>query len=168
MSWSIRPERPGDEPAIRRVTAAAFAGHPHSGGSEPRIVDGLRADGDLSLSLVAERAGEIVGHVAFSPARLSGGEPGWLTLGPISVLPGLHGQGAGRALIEAGLARLREDGACGAVVLGEPELYGRFGFVPGTALRIAGPLADYFQVLALAGEIPASTVEFASAFGQAR
>jgi putative acetyltransferase len=168
MSRIIRAERPGDEAAIRGVTRAAFAGHPHSDGNEPAIVDALRADGDLALSLVADEGGAIVGHAAFSPAQLSGGEPGWLTLGPLSVLPDRQGRGTGRALVEAGLARLRDAGARGIVVLGDPELYGRFGFLRGTPLGIAGPLAGYFQVLPFTSRIPAATVDFAAGFGATR
>ncbi|MBO9517600.1 MAG: N-acetyltransferase [Porphyrobacter sp.] len=164
----IRPERPGDEAAIFAVTEAAFTGHPHSEGTEPAIVDALRADGDLVLSLVAERAGEIVGHVAYSPAALSGGDEGWMALGPISVHPNQQGQGIGRALVEAGSKHWQEAGAKGVVLLGDPALYGRFGFVRETPLHITGPLAEYFQTLPFTAEIPASSVTFAQAFRLAR
>jgi putative acetyltransferase len=163
--WILREERPGDEAAIRRITAAAFAGHPYSDGTEAAIIDALRADGDLALSLVAEADGAIVGHVAFSPASLSGGERGWLALGPISVLAEWQGRGIGRALIEAGIRHWRENGAKGLVVLGDPALYARFGFVRRARLRIGGPLSEYFQVLPLGDDAPAGTVEFAPAFG---
>jgi putative acetyltransferase len=165
---TIRAERPGDEPAIHRVTEAAFADHAHSEGTEPAIVDALRAGGDLALSLVAEQSGEIVGHAAFSKAILSGGEQGWYALGPISVLPEQQGQGIGRALVEAGAAHWRGAGAQGIVLLGDPALYSRFGFVRGTPLHIEGPLADYFQVLPFTESIPAAAVTFAPAFRLAR
>ncbi|HXV31231.1 MAG TPA: GNAT family N-acetyltransferase, partial [Sinorhizobium sp.] len=61
----IRPERDGDRGAIRAVTAAAFAGHPYSDQTEPLIIERLRAGGALSLSLVAEEEGDVIGHVAF-------------------------------------------------------------------------------------------------------
>lgn len=168
MPWTIRPERPGDAPAIRHVTEAAFAGHPHSEGAEPAIVDALRAQGDLALSLVADAAGEVVGHVAFSRAILSDGGEGWLALGPIGVLPQRQGEGVGRALVEAGAAHWRTAGANGVVLLGDPALYGRFGFVRGTPLHIEGPLAGYFQVLPFTDAIPAASVTFAPAFRQTR
>lgn len=166
--WTIRAERPGEESAIHRVTELAFANHPHSEGTEPAIVEILRATGELTLSLVAEVDGEIVGHVAFSPALLSNGAEGWQTLGPISVHPDWQHQGIGRALIEAGAAHWRAAGARGIVLLGSPDLYSRFGFVRGTPLRLEGPLAPYFQVLAFSDEIPAASVEFAPAFREAR
>lgn len=164
----VRVEQPGDAAAIHRVNQAAFADHPHSEGTEPAIVDALRADGDLALSLVAEDAGEIVGHAAFSPARLSGGQQGWIALGPIAVLPEHQGRGIGRALVEGGVARLREAGASGIVLLGDPALYARFGFVRETPLHITGPLAGYFQALPFTDEVPAAAVEFAPAFRLAR
>ena len=110
----------------------------------------------------------IVGHVAFSPATLSSGEPGWLTLGPVSVHPGFQRQGIARALIEAGVAYWRHAGASGVVLVGSPDFYGRFGFARGTSLRVAGPLAPYFQVHPFTDEIPAASVTFASAFDRAR
>ena len=166
--WTIRAERPGDERAIHRVTELAFANHPHSEGTEPAIVEILRTTGELTLSLVAEVGGEIVGHVAFSPALLSNGVEGWQTLGPLSVHPDWQHQGIGRALIEASAAHWRAAGARGIVLLGSPDLYSRFGFARGTPLRLEGPLAPYFQVLAFSDEIPAASVEFAPAFREAR
>lgn len=163
--WTIREEAPADAPAIHAVTEAAFTDHPHSEGAEPAIVARLRADGDLALSLVAEEAGgAIIGHIAFSPALLSGGETEWFTLGPLSVAPGRQREGVGRSLILAGTARLRARGAAGVVLLGDPAYYARFGFCTGTPLRIEGPLAKYFQVLAFAGPIPDAAVRFAPAF----
>lgn len=164
----LRPERAGDETAIFAVTEAAFTGHPHSEGTEPYIVDALRADGDLLLSLVAEDADAIVGHVAFSPATLSDGSVGWWTLGPISVAPDRQGEGIGRALIEDGARRARDAGAKGIILLGDPALYARFGFVTDTPISLDGPLAPYLQVLAFGPDIPAATVCFAPAFSMVK
>ena len=165
---TIRAEVPGDEPAIRSVVEAAFADHPHSKGTEPAIVDRLRSDGDLALSLVAEQDGAIVGHAAYSAAVLSSGETGWFALGPIGVLPARQGRGIGRMLVEAGTARLTAVGAKGIVLLGDPELYARFGFVRDTPLSVAGPLAGYFQVLPFVQEVAEAQVRFAPAFSLAR
>jgi len=65
----LRPETETDRAAIRVLTAAAFDGHPHSDGSEPRILDALRDAGALTLSLVAEIDSQVVGHSAFSPVE---------------------------------------------------------------------------------------------------
>jgi putative acetyltransferase len=120
MNPTIRPERPGDEDAIGEVTRLAFASHPHSRQTEHFIVAALRKAGALSVSLVAEEDGRIVGHIAFSPVRVGDGSSGWHGLGPVSVLPALQGQGIGRALIEHGLEELRRLGAGGCVLLGDP------------------------------------------------
>ena len=86
MSWTIREERPGDEQAITALVDAAFRDAPHSDGTEAAIVERLRADGDLALSLVAAE-GSLVGHVAFSPVTLSDGTARWYGLGPVAVSP---------------------------------------------------------------------------------
>lgn len=168
MSWAIRPERAGDEAAIHSVTAEAFADHPHSDGAEPFIVDRLRADGDLTLSLVAEGEGEVIGHVAFSPATLSDGSAGWLALGPISVARVRQGEGIGRALVEAGTEACRKLGAKGVILLGDVALYSRFGFVQDTPIKLDGPLAPFLQVMPFVDDIPDASVTFAPAFSQTR
>lgn len=164
MIASIRTERPGDAAAIRAVTAEAFAGTPLSDGSEPRIVDALRADGDLALSLVATlQDGAIAGHVAFSPVHIDGAER-WYGLGPVSVRPAWQGRGIGGELIEAGLAALRQRGAGGVVVVGDPRYYARFGFARDARLAYPHPGGEYLQRLLLAGEAPAGAVHYARAF----
>ena len=165
MSATIRPERASDEAAIRALVAAAFDGHPHSDGSEPGIVDALRADGDLAISLVAEEGGAIVGHVAFSPVSVSDGCQGWFGLGPAAVDPARQGEGIGTALIERGLDLLRDRGAAGCVVLGDPAYYARFGFAHDPALTYPGPPPEYFQRLVIGNSGAQGVVAYARAFG---
>jgi len=165
VNLTIRPERAGDEVAIRRVTATAFAGQPHSDGSEPTIVDRLRVDGDLTLSLVAEAADGIVGQVAFSPVSIADGSAKWYGLGPVSVLPEEQGRGIGSRLIEHGLRDLTDRGARGVVLLGDPAYYRRFGFQHDPRLTFPGPPPEYFQRLVIEGEPPAGVVRYAKAFG---
>lgn len=125
----IRPEVSSDHDTIGRLTTTAFAPMPFSEGNEAECINRLRADGDLTLSLVALDAGEIVGHVAFSPAYLNGIFDGWYGLGPISVWPEHQKHGIGKALIKAGLRRLRDNAAKGCILTGDPNYYSRFGFV---------------------------------------
>ena len=87
MPLVIRPECQGDEETIGNLTRQAFATHPHSSHTEHFIVEALRKADALALSLVAEQAGQVLGHIAFSPVTVSNGAPGWLGLGPVSVLP---------------------------------------------------------------------------------
>ncbi|KAA9393694.1 TIGR03086 family protein [Kocuria coralli] len=128
----IRPETPADVEAIRDLTTAAFDPVPYSDGSEPQIIDRLRADGDLAISLVAEDpSGRMIGHIAFSPVTAGNAARGWYGLGPVAVDPGRQGEGVGRALIEAGLAALKKFGASGCALVGDPGFYTRFGFSGG-------------------------------------
>ena len=87
----IRSETPSDIEAIYDVTKAAFEYHPSSRQVEHFIIRDLRAAGALSLSLVSEVDGRIVGHIAFSPVTISDGTPHWYGLGPVSVLPDFQG-----------------------------------------------------------------------------
>jgi putative acetyltransferase len=123
----IRPEVPEDAEAVRRVNTAAFGRS-----AEARLVDALRENGKALLSLVALREETIVGHIFFSPVTISG-EKGTSTavgLGPMTVAPQCQRQGVGSALVETGLKLLRSQGYKGVVVLGHPEFYTRFGFIP--------------------------------------
>lgn len=160
----IRAETPAHASAIRRVTDAAFAGAPHASGTEGAIVDALRAEGSLALSLVAEADGAVFGHVAFSPVTVAGADVGWLGLGPLSVLPARQRTGVGAALVRDGLARIRAAGTRGCVVLGDPAYYRRFGFEPDPALTFEGVPAEYFMRLAFAEPAPAGPVVYRPAF----
>ncbi len=113
---------------------------PYADGDEGYAIGRMREAGDLTLSMVAEEAGTVVGHVAFSPIAIAGLNDGWFALGPIAVDPAHQGKGIGRALIEGGLAALkaREPKAKGVVLTGDPALYTRFGFTSDGRLRYGG------------------------------
>ena len=164
-AFTIRPERPGDAASIRALTQAAFRDMPFSDGDEADLVDRLRTSGDLALSLVAEDADRIVGHVALSPVTISDGSMHWFGLGPVSVWPELHGQRIGSALMKRAIADIREMGAKGIVLLGDPAYYARFGFEHDPQLAYPGPPPEYFQRLVLEGEPPSGTVSYSPAFG---
>lgn len=160
----IRPEAPADAAAITDVTAAAFRNHPFSQQTEHFIVQALRAAAALTISLVAEIDGRVVGHVAFSPVTLSDGTPGWYGLGPVSVLPEIQRRGIGSALINEGLSALRALGARGCALVGDPGYYVRFGFRNAPGLVYEGVPQQYFLVLPLGGEVPRGVVVFHDAF----
>ena len=163
----IRNEHPDDAGAIHALTREAFAQAPHSSHTEQFILDALRRAGALAISLVAEDADRIVGHVALSPVQLSDGSADWYGLGPISVAPQRQGQGVGSALMRAAIEALQARGAAGCVLLGEPGYYGRFGFKAEPRLRLAGVPAEYFQTLLLQGELPDAEVDYHAAFAVA-
>lgn len=160
----IRKETAADITAIDQLTREAFLHAEHTDHTEQFIVHALRAAGALSASLVAELEGAIIGHVAASPVSVSDGTPHWYWLGPVSVAPGHQRQGVGSQLIGRLLDDLRQLGAAGCVVLGDPRYYGRFGFRADAALVLPGVPAEYFQALRLAGEVPAGSVSYHPAF----
>lgn len=160
---TIRPEQPGDVAAIHAVHVACFPTD-----AEARLVQLLRATGQLTVTLVAEVADHIVGHLAFSPVTTAAGAVG-MGLAPVSVLPMHQRQGIAAGLIEQGLKQCHAAGYGWVVVLGEPAYYARFGFQPagdyGLSDEYGGGAA--FQVLELtAGHMPhgAGFVRYAPAF----
>ncbi len=129
----IRPEKPEDVTAIHHVNAIAF-GQPQEGD----LVDGLRLAGALTISLVAEQDGRIVGHIAFSPVMITSDTAvvDAIGLAPMAVLPEYQRQGIGSQLVESGLEACREMGYGIVVVLGHPNYYPRFGFTPSKPLGV--------------------------------
>lgn len=161
----IRRERPDDVDAIGALITSAFLGMPYADGDEAEVVVALRAQGALTVSLVAERQGTLVGHIAFSPARAADGAPGWYALGPLAVAPADQRGGIGSALVHAGLEAISELGAAGCILTGDPAYYSRFGFRLAPANVPPGQPAEYFMVKRLRGELPAGPIAFHEAFG---
>jgi putative acetyltransferase len=160
----IRLENPTDVPAIRSLVTTAFRDAPRSQGNEAEIVDALRIDGALTLSLVAEDEGNLVGHAAFSPVTVNAQEVCWFGLGPVAVLTEKRRCGIGAALIEAGLKHLEKLGARGCVVLGDPAYYRRFGFQSDLGLRFGALPSEHFQRLIITGDLPQGVVGYHPAF----
>lgn len=121
----IRLEQPGDVLGVRETNEQAFESP-----LEADLVDALRPTSDY-LSLVAALEGRIVGHILFTPItmdppvdrRIAG-------LAPMAVRPECQRSGIGGRLIRAGLEECRRRGYAAVVVLGHPDYYPRFGFVP--------------------------------------
>lgn len=168
MPATIRQEAPADVLAIEAVTIAAFLNAAHTSHAEQHIVNALRRAGALTISLVAETDGVLVGHVALSPVNISDGSPHWFGLGPISVYPANQRDGVGSALMLAALAALRERNAQGCVLLGDPSYYGRFGFSATPDLVLPGVPPEYFQALHLSSTTPRGTVAYHPAFEATR
>ena len=123
---TIRKEKPSDIASIRRVNIKAFGRE-----GEAELVDRLRDRGVLTVSLVAEEAGEVVGHIAFNPVDVTSESSSFraLTLAPLAVLPAYQNKGIGSQLVSAGLQECRRLGHNVIVVVGHPGFYPRFGFV---------------------------------------
>lgn len=143
----IRNEMESDVEVISEVTRAAFENHPYSKHTEQFIVNVLRAANALTVSLVAEVDGKVVGHIAFSPVTISSGSHNWYGLGPVSVLPECQNQGIGKSLIRKGLSLLKALGAKGCVLVGDPKYYERFGFRNFPDLILESVPQEYFLAL---------------------
>ncbi len=144
----IREEKEEDYDAVHAVNASAFETP-----AEANLVDILREQARPIISLVAEEAGSIVGHVLFSPVTLSY-HPSLRIMGlaPMAVVPALQRKGIGSALVRAGLEECRKRRFGAVVVLGHPEFYPRFGFSPSTRFGITCEYEvpeDVFMVLEL-------------------
>ena len=148
---AVRPEAPTDAVAIDALLRAAFAG-----GWEAALVDRLRGSRALPLALAAETsAGEVVGHIAFSPLPIAtdtAAVVNALALAPLAVRPDWQRRGIGSLLVQDAFDRLRDAGAPLVVVLGDPAFYGRFGFRAEVAAGIRCPYAGpALQALPLDG-----------------
>lgn len=160
----IRDETNADITEITAVTIAAFKTLEVSHQTEQFIIEALRAVGALTVSLVAEIHGAVVGHIAFSPISISDGTPNWYGLGPVSVLPEYQRQGIGTSLVQDGLTRLKQLNASGCCVVGHPDYYRRFGFENPPALVLEGVPPEVFFALSFDAPTPEGVVSFHEAF----
>jgi len=127
----IRDERPADRPGIHLLLDQAFPDEPIG-----QLVDALRQDGDLVISLVAERDGDLIGHIGSSPVAIAPCLARVLQLAPLAVAEPARCQGIGAALVWAAIERCRALGIDAVLVLGDPAYYRRFGFDPAPAASL--------------------------------
>ncbi len=163
MTILVRPETPNDLGVIRSVNTAAFGV-----AVEADLVERLRADGDLILSLVAESDGVVAGYCGFSRLIIREGDapaPA-VALGPVAVSPHHQKRGIGQAMIRDGIARLKAAGETLIIVLGDPDYYSRFGFDVEAAKVYRTPYdGPYLQALRMSDAAPSSgEVRYAAAF----
>jgi putative acetyltransferase len=160
----IRNEKATDIAAITEVTIAAFKNHPISNQTEQFIIHALRAADALTVSLVAEIDGQVIGHIAFSPVSVSNGATDWYGLGPVSVLPDHQRQGISKALINEGLFMLKRIGGQGCALVGPPDFYKRFGFKNYPELVHEGIPQEVFLVLPFTEKMPKGIFVFHEGF----
>ena len=160
----LRAESSPDHAAVYALTEEAFRGMPFSDGDEQDLVNRLRTARALTLSLVAILDGNLVGHIAFSPATAMDNSEPWFALGPVSVAPVRQGQGIGSALIEQGLTHLRGLGALGCILTGNPEYYRRFGFEVAPQNAPPNESQEYFMLKLFTSTKAASSLHFHDAF----
>jgi putative acetyltransferase len=146
MNPVIRPETTADLDAIRHVNRLAFGQD-----AEAQLVDALRDGGYVRASLVAEKGGQIVGHVLFShlPIVTEVRAVPALALAPLAVLPELQHQGIGSSLVRRGLDVCKEQGHRIVIVLGHPHFYRRFGFSSKLAVQLESPYSGRESFMAV-------------------
>jgi putative acetyltransferase len=147
----IRPEQPTDLRKIFALNAAAF-----DTDAEAWLVERLRDDGVLALSLVAVVYETIIGHIAFSPVTVDGHPTRGVGLAPLAVAAEQRGRGVGAKLVRAGIDACRQAGFEFVVVLGEPGYYRRFGFDSASRFGLTNVYGvdDPFMALALRNDAP--------------
>jgi putative acetyltransferase len=166
MNLEIRPEAVEDQAGIGDVIQAAFARS-----DEVEIVDSLRTESEILISLVAKFENQIVGHICFSNLKIvtQTGEITAAALGPLAVLPELQNRGIGSALTKRGINECRSTKAKAIIVLGHENYYPRFGFDPKLTQSLEAPFSgDAFMALELEpGILDGCTgrVYYAKAFG---
>ena len=130
---TIRREEPEDQTSVRHVNERAFGRE-----DEANLVDALRAGNKALLSLVATRNDRVIGHILFSAVTIEPGKENFRAAGlaPMAVLPEFQRQGVGSLLIKIGLDECKRAGIEGLVVLGHPNYYPRFGFIPASRYGI--------------------------------
>lgn len=143
----IRAETAADHFRIRQVNKEAFGGT-----DEGNLVEVLRREGLVLLSVVGELDGRIVAHVLFSRMSIDTEAEtiAAAALAPMAVLPGYQRRGIGGQLIRYGLDSLRGLGERIVIVVGHPTYYPRFGFSSTLARPLESPFpSDAFMALAL-------------------
>ncbi len=148
MTAKIRVEKPDDLAGIRAVEKLAFGRD-----DEANLVDALRNEGYIRLSLVATADDMVVGHILFSELTIVNRATtvAALALAPLAVAPAFQRQGIGSALVRQGLMHCAEQDHQIVFVLGSPDYYSRFGFSALLARPLASPYAgDSFMAVELA------------------
>ena len=150
---NIREETPSDIEEIWGVNSEAFETE-----AEANLVTALRNSGCTYLSLVAETENKVVGHILFTPVELSGNENKLKIMGlaPMAVLSQYQNKGIGSKLVKAGLERCQSLGYDAVVVLGHPNYYPKFGFVPSIKYSIKSEYEVPDDVFMLVELIPGS------------
>ncbi|TPQ18810.1 bifunctional class I SAM-dependent methyltransferase/N-acetyltransferase [Streptomyces sporangiiformans] len=165
--WLTRPETTADRAEVHAVNAAAFPTE-----AEADLVDALRADSGAwlpGLSYVAEAPdGTVAAYALITRCHVDGAPA--LALAPVAVRPPYQRRGAGAAVVRAVLRAARARGERLVLVLGHPEYYPRFGFMPasGYGIRAGFEVPDEAMMALVLGDsapVPTGTIKYPAAFG---
>ncbi|MDX3373678.1 bifunctional class I SAM-dependent methyltransferase/N-acetyltransferase [Streptomyces sp. ME02-6991-2A] len=165
--WTTRPETAADREAVHAVNSATFPTR-----DEADLVDALRADAEAwlpHLSYVAEAPdGSVAAYALLTRCRV--GDAPALALAPVATSPAHQRQGAGQAVVRAVLDEARVRGEALVVVLGDPDYYARFGFVPASrhGIRPGFEVPDEAMMALVLDDsvpVPVGMIRYPAAFG---
>jgi len=144
----IRNEQEKDYRAVEEATREAFWNLYVPGCDEHYLVHLMRDSPDFlpELAFVAVLNEKVVGSIFFTKSHIldeNGMRHDTITFGPVSVLPELHRQGIGSALIEHGRQAAIQRGYRAILIYGYPEYYKRFGFRHAKDFGISNPDGKY-------------------------
>lgn len=154
----LRHETATDALQLYALHCSAFGG-----ATEAKLVNRLREDRDVALSLVAEEHGQVVGHLLLSPLQAPFRA---LALAPLAVRPDRQKQGIGFQLLTHAHGWAQEQGYDAIFVMGDPDYYGHFGYSVSAACGYACPYAgEYFMIKSFRHHLtPRGTIEYPPAF----
>lgn len=158
MPFQLHPTTLSDQARITELYHKAFS--PEEADLVAQLATDLLKSPETD-SIVAKTSGDVCGHIAFSPLRLSE-DPNYraMILAPLAVTPKLQKQGIGSQLIRHGLTRYKASDLHDIYVYGDPDYYGRFGFIETDTTNIEAPYALShpfgWQCLRLNGHNPTS------------
>lgn len=157
MDVLIRNERKNDYVEIRKINDLAFGQK-----NEGNMIEALRktSDYNASLSLVAEIKNKIVGHILFYPIKIKNEKKEYtvLSLAPMAVHPAYQNKGIGSKLVKRGLEIAKAIDFNAVIVVGHPNYYPRFGFIPASNWELQLPF-DAPDNAFLALELKESTLK---------
>ncbi len=169
MELTVRYAEEGELSEIMAIHRAAFMEEDVAGLTADLLAD---PTAQPVVSLVAFDGEKAIGHILFTAARF---EPEInrraSILAPLGVLPDYQRRGVGKALVKHGMLVLTESGVELLFVLGHPDYYPVFGFMPAGKRGFAAPYPieakneDAWMVTALSGappDSPAVTVKCAA------
>lgn len=134
---TIRETESGDAPSLETLYQEAF---------EEEVlfplVTELLDDAQNTLHLTAVMDDKPIGHIAFTKCHASPEHVPLYLLGPMAVFPNCQKQGIGSKLIAAGFERLRNEGVAKVIVFGDPNFYGKSGFIIESSIEPAYPIPE--------------------------
>lgn len=137
----IRKESKKDYFEVENVTREAFWNVYRPGCFEHFVIHKLRADEDFvkELDYIIEEDGKIISNIVYALGRIkkdNGKVEKVLIFGPVSVLPDYQKKGYGKAIINYTLKRAEKLGYAGVFIVGNPDYYKKYGFVPASKYGI--------------------------------